>query len=90
MAETRATIINPSGLHTRPAARFVEVASSFKADVLVKNLTTDSRNANAKSILGILTLGVESGHEILIHTFGENEQSVQYSGESGGRRTSKN
>lgn len=71
MPDYRVTIINPSGLHARPAARFVEVASGYPGEILVKNLSTDSRTINAKSILGILTLGVEQGHEILISVAGE-------------------
>ncbi len=71
MPEFRVVIVNPSGLHARPAARFVEVASGFPCEILVKNLTSDSRTINAKSILGILTLGVEQGHEILISAAGE-------------------
>ena len=70
MAEIRVTIANPSGLHARPAARFVELASSFTCDILVKNITTDSKTINAKSILGILTLGVEREHEIQITATG--------------------
>ncbi len=71
MAEVRLIVPNPSGLHARPAARFVELAKSFSCEILVKDLTNDSKTVNAKSILGILTLGVECGHEILVSTIGE-------------------
>ena len=73
MVEVTIKILNPSGLHARPAARFVELASSFQSEILVRDLTTGSKPVNAKSILGILTLGVEYGHEIEIATLGEDE-----------------
>lgn len=68
MKEARIKVVNSTGLHARPAARLVEVAASFDGTVEIKNLTTDSIFANAKSILGVLTLGVEYGHEIVIRT----------------------
>ena len=64
---------NPSGLHARPAAIFVQAAAAFRADVRVANLTTGSAEVNAKSILGILTLGVSSGHRIRVRADGEDE-----------------
>jgi phosphotransferase system HPr (HPr) family protein len=76
MSEAVLTISNPSGLHARPAARFVEVATNFPCDITVKNLTTQSRSISAKSIIGILALGVEAGHEIQINTFGEGEETA--------------
>jgi phosphotransferase system HPr (HPr) family protein len=76
MPKYTVTIINPSGLHARPAARFVEAARSLSCDVLVKNLTTDSNTVDAKSILGILTLGVEQGHVLEINTFGDSAEQA--------------
>jgi phosphocarrier protein HPr len=71
MAESRVLITNPTGLHARPAARFVELAASFKSNIRVTNLTANSPTVNAKSILGILSIGAEDGHEILISAEGE-------------------
>jgi phosphotransferase system HPr (HPr) family protein len=67
MAEVTVEIRNPSGLHARPAATFVKAAAGFKSDIRVVNLTRDSaRAAAAKSVLGVLGLGVAKGHSIRI------------------------
>lgn len=65
------TVLNPSGLHARPAALFVKSAAAFAADVKVTNLTRDpGRAASAKSLLALLTLGVSSGHRIRLEADG--------------------
>jgi phosphotransferase system HPr (HPr) family protein len=46
------------GLHARPAARFVTTAAGFDADIEVENLSRGAGPTNAKSILGVLSLGV--------------------------------
>ena len=66
-------VCNPSGLHARPAAAFVRAASAFRADVRVANLTTGSAEVSAKSILGVLGLGVSPGHRIRVRAEGEDE-----------------
>lgn len=72
MEELVISINHSVGLHARPAAEFVRVAASFPCDLRVSNLTTETETVNAKSILGILTLGVCQGHEIKIQADGEN------------------
>ncbi|MBX5445818.1 HPr family phosphocarrier protein [Sphaerobacter sp.] len=77
MTEARLTIANPVGLHARPAALFVRTAASFQSAVRVRNLTRDpEREADAKSILSLMTLGVEHGHEILIRADGPDEEAA--------------
>lgn len=67
MAEATLTIRNPSGLHARPAALFVKTAAGFASNVQVTNLTRDpEKSAAARSLLGVMGLGVSSGHEIRI------------------------
>lgn len=66
MAEAEIEVRNPSGLHARPAATFVRAAGGFSADVRVINLTREGREANAKSVLGVMGLGVAQGHRIRI------------------------
>ena len=66
-------VINEVGLHARPASEFVKLAGQFKANLKVRNMTTDSSIVDAKSILSILTLGVEKGHEIELIGDGEDE-----------------
>lgn len=61
------------GLHARPAAIFVQHAGRFNSDIKVRNTTTQSDWVDAKSILSVLTLGVEKDHEIEIEVSGPDE-----------------
>ncbi len=72
--ELELDVRNPSGLHARPAAVFVKAACGFTSDVRVTNLTTGSREVPAKSIIGILGLGVEPGHRIRVRIDGPDER----------------
>ena len=62
------TVNHSSGLHARPAALLVKTARQFSSDITVSN---NGKEANAKSILTILTLGVNQGSEISICADGE-------------------
>jgi phosphocarrier protein FPr len=66
----RLEIRNPLGLHARPAARFVQTAAGFDADVQVRNLTTGRGPASGRSLNGLATLGVRQGHEVLVSAHG--------------------
>jgi phosphotransferase system HPr (HPr) family protein len=66
-------VLNPSGLHARPAATFVKAAAGFRSDIRVMNLTTGSQPMTAKSIIGVLSLGVQCGHQIRLALDGEDE-----------------
>lgn len=71
MAQAEIEVRNPSGLHARPAAEFVRAASGFTADVRVTNLTRDEdRSASAKSVLGVMGLGVARGHRVRLDADG--------------------
>ena len=79
MKESKIIVNNKVGLHARPASLFVQAAAQFKSDINVSCQdpeTKEERNANAKSILGILTLGVFNGMEITIKAEGEDEDSA--------------
>lgn len=72
MAEREVDVRNPSGLHARPAATFVKAAGAFGADVRVTNLTRDpEKSASARSVLGVMGLGVARGHRIRIVATGD-------------------
>jgi len=62
----RLEIRNPLGLHARPAARFVQTAAAFDADVEVTNLTSGRGPASGRSLNGVATLGIRQGNEILV------------------------
>jgi phosphoenolpyruvate-protein phosphotransferase/dihydroxyacetone kinase phosphotransfer subunit len=64
--ELRLRVGNRLGLHARPAARFVETASRFEAEVTVSNTTQGRGPADARSLTALATLGVREGDEILV------------------------
>jgi len=68
MPEITLTVRHEVGLHARPAALFVQTAKQFNCDIKV---THGEREANAKSILGVLTLGANQGAVITIRAEGE-------------------
>ena len=77
MQEARLTITHPAGLHARPAALFVRTAASFKSAVRLTNLTRNpERDADAKSILSLMTLGIEHDRQVLIRAEGEDEEAA--------------
>ncbi len=82
MQNVRLKVINEVGLHARPAALFVSGAQRYKSQVRVRNLTAETDWVDAKSILSILTLGVEKDHEIEIAAEGEDEAAAVASLES--------
>ncbi len=77
MADTRVVVRNPSGLHARPAATFVKAAAAFVSEIRITNMTRDGeRSASAKSILGVMQLGVAQGHELRIEATGDDADLV--------------
>ena len=69
-------VTNKVGLHARPASEFVKEASRFTSQIQIRNLTTGSDWINAKSIISLLSLGVERGHKIEICAQGNDEQAA--------------
>ena len=67
------TLRNKVGLHARPASVLVQTCARFKSNITVENATKKSPAVNAKSILGVLTLGAERGHEIVLTADGPDE-----------------
>ncbi len=70
MPTTTLAVGNKVGLHARPASLFVHAASRFPCTITVRNISTGSKTVNAKSILGILSIGVKQDHVIEIETDG--------------------
>ena len=62
------TISNDLGLHARPAALFVRLASRFPCDVWVER---DELRVNGKSIMGIMTLAAEQGTALILEADGD-------------------
>lgn len=70
------TIRHSAGLHARPAARFVKMAASFPCTITVRNLTGQKAPANAKSVLAVLTQGVNQGHQVEVVAEGEGAEEA--------------
>ena len=73
MAEKKVSVRNQHGLHARPAAMFVQRASSYPFAVTIEKA---GRSVDAKSILGIMTLAVQKGDEVTLRADGEGAQEV--------------
>lgn len=74
MKETTVFVIDPVGLHARPATVAVNAASKFKGcDVKV---TFKGRSVNMKSIMGVMSLGIPTQSEITITCDGEGEDEA--------------
>lgn len=67
------TITNSIGLHARPATFFIQKANSFKSGIWVEK---DDRKVNAKSLLGVLSLGIAKGMTITIIADGTDEKTA--------------
>lgn len=66
-------IQNQVGLHARPATFFIQKANEYKSSIWVEK---DSRRVNAKSLLGVLSLGITKGLSITIIAEGTDEEQA--------------
>ena len=66
-------IKNSIGLHARPAAIFVKKANEFMSDI---KILKDDKEANAKSIINVMSLGAVQGNEITIQAKGDDESEA--------------
>ena len=64
---------NQVGLHARPATFFIQKANEFKASIWVEK---EERRVNAKSLLGVLSLGILGGTSIRIIADGSDEEEA--------------
>ncbi len=64
---------NQVGLHARPATFFIQKSNEFKSSIWVEK---DERRVNAKSLLGVLSLGITKGMQITIITDGTDEKEA--------------
>jgi phosphocarrier protein len=73
MAERRVTVVNELGLHARPAAEFVKLASTYQSDI---QLSKDGDSVNGKSIMGVMTLAAECGAELIVKAEGVDAEAA--------------
>ncbi len=73
MTDLQVTVQNQVGLHARPATFFIQKANEFQSSVWVEK---DERRVNAKSLLGVLSLGIIGGTPIRIIADGPDESEA--------------
>ena len=73
MVEKNFVVKNETGLHARPATFFIQKANEYKSSIWVEK---EERRVNAKSLLGVLSLGIVGGTTIRIIADGADEQDA--------------
>lgn len=73
MIQREATIVNSLGMHARPAAQLVRLASGFASEVEVEK---DGVAVNAKSIMGVMMLAAECGSSVMVRATGADEEQA--------------
>ena len=68
-----AVIVNSLGMHARPAAQVVRLASTFSSGV---ELECNGQRVNAKSIMGVMTLAAETGATVVVRADGDDAQAA--------------
>ena len=70
MKQVTVTVIDPVGLHARPATFFIQKANTYKSSIWVE---CGDRRANAKSLLGVLSLAIVNGTKVTLIADGPDE-----------------
>ncbi|CEM60641.1 HPr family phosphocarrier protein [Treponema phagedenis] len=73
MKEVELTITNPTGLHTRPGTEFVQLAKKFQSDVTIRK---GDKEANAKSLIKMMKIGISCNDAISLIVSGDDEQEA--------------
>ncbi len=73
MIKQEITIQIPEGLEARPVALLVQVASQYGSEIYVES---ENKKVNAKSIMGMMTLGLYTGEKVLVSANGEDEEEA--------------
>ena len=73
MIQREVMITNNSGLHARPATFFIQKANTYRSGIWV---VKDDRKVSAKSLLGVLSIGIAKGMTITIVADGDDEDAA--------------
>ncbi|NLT57690.1 MAG: HPr family phosphocarrier protein [Clostridiales bacterium] len=73
MVKQEVVLKNEVGLHARPATFFIQEANRHRASIWVEK---NERRVNAKSLLGVLSLGIGDGDSVLISAEGDDEEEA--------------
>lgn len=74
MTEREVMIVNPTGLHARPAARLVSLCRTFSSRIVI--IAYDNRSCDAKSILNVLQCCIRKGDRITVQADGSDEEEA--------------
>lgn len=71
---TKEIVINiPNGLEARPVALLVQVASQYECSI---HVSTNDKRVNAKSIMGMMSMGISSGEKVTVTADGPDEEAA--------------
>ncbi len=73
MVTKKITIKIPNGLEARPAALLVQVASQYESSIYIE---CEEKKINAKSIMGMMSLGLAAGEEVVVSANGSDEEAA--------------
>ena len=73
MISKNLTVVNPSGLHLRPAGVLSQTAMKFKSDITIE---CGEKKIVAKSVLNVMASGIRCGDEITVHCDGPDEKEA--------------
>ncbi|HHU64284.1 MAG TPA: HPr family phosphocarrier protein [Clostridiales bacterium] len=73
MKQSTVKVRNKDGLHARPAAEFVQMANKFNSEIWIEK---DNKKVSAKSIMGVMSLGISTGTQITLVAQGEDENDA--------------
>lgn len=73
MVTKKITIKIPTGLEARPVALLVQVASRYESSIFVE---CEDKKVNAKSIMGMMSLGIAAGEEVTVTASGNDEEEA--------------
>jgi phosphocarrier protein HPr len=73
MVNATITVTNATGLHTRPGTQLVQLAQKFQSDIILRK---QDREANAKSIIKVMKIGISQGDMITIEAAGCDESDA--------------
>ena len=73
MLTKKMTIKIPTGLEARPVALLVQVASQYESSIYIE---CEDKKVNAKSIMGMMSLGLAAGEEVTVSANGDDEEAA--------------
>lgn len=73
MITKECTVLNETGIHARPATVLAKKVAPLNANVTIE---AKGKTANAKSLIGILSLGIANGDVVKVSVDGENEEAI--------------